>query len=138
MTEPNTPIEWGVLAASIPGWHFPWETASDSKTPAVPPRGHVLLQGQWVYQEDMAAAADFYSPVPDVDYWAWQGWLLRLLAPHDISAHMCSPLYDGPYFIRWHDPADPDGDPLTFSAPSIGRCCVLLAQHLGRWPGGDS
>jgi len=109
---PGAPAsEWGRLAALIPGWRAP-DTA---------------LPSFWF------AAVDLFAPDPD--HWAWGGWMLLMLSLAGVSMHFDSD--DGSARVEWWHPDDLEGDPLVFEAPTIGRVCIMVAAHIGRWPGGE-
>lgn len=90
----------------------------------------VLIPG-WRSRFDLPQAS-FYLPDPDQP--AWEGWMLRLLESEDISLH--SDGNGSPIYLDWWDPKTPMNDPIRFEAPTIGRVCIMVAVHLGRWPGG--
>jgi len=73
-----------------------------------------------------------WSPVPDVDHWAWEGWFLRLLSR---KLHIeC-----GQHLIRIVNLRDaPKGGLYTEGQErNFGRTCIAAAHALGRWPGGE-
>ena len=62
--------------------------------------------------------------------------MLRLLESEDISLH--SDGNGSPIYLDWWDPKTPMNDPIRFEAPTIGRVCIMVAAHIGRWPGGKA
>ena len=148
---PDAPAsEWGRLAVSIPGWHWP---KTDS---AWYPPGFVKTDGyaSWVYEgglckRDLYAAcpADLAMHLihdcavcPDPDHWAWEGWLRRMLGDPltrvfwyginvTVRVNIMPPKGER-VFIAEHGERG-------FNQPTIGRACIAAAAALGRWPGGE-
>ena len=118
-------LDWGVCAATIPGWRFPWECAHNrDDVPESPQPGQAFIDGEWVLVEDMRSVKD-HASVPDPDHWMWDGWFLRLLGPCEVG----------------HDDTDPTCGPWSVEIPgvfrmgaTIGRACIAAAHALGRWP----
>ena len=94
-------------------------------------------EAQWLWAADDGCE---HLPVdgrlPDPDDPATAGCLLAMLAPYDITAHLHTPCKGGPFYIEQWALNDSWSDPVRFEASSVGRCCILVAQSLGRWPGG--
>ena len=129
--------EWGRLAVSLPGWRWmPGMRAVDSTGEDTPGRvfdssGCVVFEDQ---DRELTEERVYLCDVPDSDDPATAGCLLRLLESEDISLH--SDGNGSPIYLDWWDPKTPMNDPIRFEAPTIGRVCIMVAVHLGRWPGG--
>lgn len=65
-----------------------------------------------------------WSPVPDVDHWAWWGWFIKLLGPRRIAVSAEDLITVG-HLSRVMD------------TNTLGRACIATAHALGRWPGGE-
>lgn len=63
---------------------------------------------------------------PQIDDWAWEGWLLRVLSADDCSVVITR--NGGTFLVQ------------CFGAlgrgATLGRACIAVAVALGRWPGG--
>jgi len=126
-------LDWGICAASIPGWRFPWECAHDrGDVPESPHVGQTLIDGKWVLVEDMRSPTENHTPVPDPDEWSWEGWLLRLLEPAGPRPYRRPGglwvVATGPGFAL---------EPDSLQPRTLGRACIAAAHALGRWPGGE-
>lgn len=106
MTE-RTPQEWAEVAVGLPGW-------------------------QWL--KGMQTLPFLSVALPDPDDPATSGGMLALLAPHDLSVHIDAPCKGGRCDIELWALGNPWGDPVRFEASSVGRCAILVAESLGRWP----
>ena len=124
-------LDWGICAASIPGWRFPWECAHDrDDVPESPHVGQSLIDGKWVLVEDMRSPTENHTPVPDPDDWSWEGWVRRMLG--DTLAHISTGFGDG-YVVC----IIVYGDTIEGTGRTLGRACIAAAHALGRWPGGE-
>jgi hypothetical protein len=104
MTE-RTPQEWAEVAVSLPGW-------------------------QWL--KGMQTLPFLSVALPDPDDPATSGCLIELLSPSDIAVYIDREYRPGIYMIdRWFDS---DKDPVRYESSSVGRCAILVAESLGRWP----
>lgn len=125
-------LDWGICAASIPGWRFPWECAHDrDDVPESPQRGQAFIDGKWVLSEDLRSVKD-HVPVPDPDHWMWDGWFLRLLGNEWGAYHY------PPSSHPSHTPYEVCFEGLDWRQPprlTLGRACIAAAAALGRWPG---
>ena len=114
--------EWGRLAVSLPGWRW-MPGMLDTKNNRW---GEVTLELCREWRDS--------APYPDDP--AVAGCMLRLLESEDISLH--SDGNGSPIYLDWWDPKTPMNDPIRFEAPTIGRVCIMVAAHIGRWPGGKA
>ena len=122
---------WGQLAERIPGWRWP-SVASHS----------TQMQDLWL--EVGSPIGNLPSPryVIDPDHWAWEGWLLRMLAPDRTAGdivQICPPRSALPLWTVYLDTQWGLFSGVgTGQGDTLGRACIAAAAALGRWPGGDS
>ena len=124
------------LAASLPGWRWmPGMLATTGYRTLRNKDGLTwgVCQDEQTDQEPWPFAEDW---LPDPDDPATAGCLLLMLSVAGISMHLDSD--DGSARVEWWHPDDLEGDPLVFEAPTIGRVCIMVAAHIGRWPGGEA
>ena len=120
---PDAPAEeWGALAVSLPGWR--WMPGMIDTYPSF----RLVVD----YDPELD---DLSDSVPDPDDSATAGCLLALLSFAGISMHLDS---EDCVRVEWWSPYDLEGDPHVFEAPTIGRVCIMVAAHNGKWTGGDS
>ncbi len=133
---------WGAVAVSIPGWCWPvpvipfYGPEKGTDVTLMLPALYALPEGGDFYSVTWGAGYHgHWSPVPDVNHWAWVGWFLKLVGNLDKADQLAHKLAaeDGIHIT----PSDDVIASIVTADPSkIIRQCITVAHTLGRWPGG--
>jgi hypothetical protein len=130
VTAPARVLRLGDVATSLPGWAWARGVVSADTDDycgltCTGPRGGVYLHAtnNGVLETSLSG-----GDVPDIDQPATWGHLLHLLGPGLVSVERTR---DG-----WTVAVRVEAEVVMAEDESIGGAAVLVAERIGRWPGG--